>query len=121
MTGICLMLFCRLLVAIGGVQQVQDGLDGVVIADAGVEHGLEELAIRPFVAEVVFHELPAVVVHGVHQFDGLRLVADALEHPAELEFARGIQKNENVSVRLRRKYGAPRPTMMQGFFPPPVR
>ena len=29
----------------------------------------------------------------VHQMDGLRFVADTLEHPPELEFARGIQKH----------------------------
>ena len=67
---------------------------------------MEELAVRPFVAEVVFHEFPAVVVHGVHQIDGLLFVADALEHAAELEFARGIQKHGKrigaVAEKIRR-------------------
>src|SRR5579862_6306223 len=54
----------------------------------------------------MFHELPAVLVHGIHQFGGLRLVAHALEHPSEFEFARSVQKNRKgvgaVAKKIRR-------------------
>ena len=39
------MLAC-LLVLVRGVQQIQNRLNGHIVTDACVEHGMEELAVR---------------------------------------------------------------------------
>src|SRR5271167_723399 len=82
-----------LLVSIDSAKHLQDCLASIFVANARVDHGMEELAVRPVMAIVVFHELPAVFINGVHQMDGLRFVAETPKCPSELKFARGIQKH----------------------------
>src|SRR6516225_4236408 len=68
------------------------GFNRNFVSHAGVEHGIEKLAVGPFMAEVMFHEFPTVLIHAVHQMNGLLFVANALENSMIFKLARSIEK-----------------------------
>ena len=67
-----------------------DGVARVLVAHGGIEHGVEQLAVGPFMTEVMFDEFSAVVIHGIQQLRGLGFIAQAFEQAAVLPVTGGI-------------------------------
>ena len=52
---------------------IQNQFYDPVVAHRGIDHHIEELARRPFDAEVLADEIRAIHIHGVNQLTGLVL------------------------------------------------
>jgi len=90
---------------IDGSHELQYGLDRVVVAHLGIDHGIEELTVRPLLAKIVLYELPTLLVNRIDELDRLVLLADALEHSAEAQLARRVQKDREGVGSLAQEVG----------------
>jgi hypothetical protein len=75
------------------LDEVENGVNDHPITDAGVDHAVVDVVVRPFHAKILLDEILALAINSIHELFGFAFTLTASQKATNFIFSRGVKKD----------------------------